>query len=344
MRIPPMYVLKRLGFLIAVMWTAASINFILPHLSPKDPIAEQVQQKIAMGGMPADAAQEMQDGLRILYGLDKPLWQQYLQYIWNTFRFDLGVSIFAYPRPVMDIISQTIWWTLGFAGIATILAFGIGTVLGALVGWSKAPRFFGLLIPPLALFSAIPGFVLALVLIYFGAFKMQQWTGRAFYFPLRGGYSNTTLIDVTNWGFWKDVAWHSVLPMLSMLLVSAGGWALGMRAMMVTVEGADYITFAEAKGLKGSRVFLRYAIRNCLLPQTTSLAMQLGAIVTGAVLVESMFSYPGIGNRLNTAISQFDYYVMYGIIFFLVVGIALATFLVDLVYPLLDPRISYQED
>jgi peptide/nickel transport system permease protein len=114
--------------------------------------------------------------------------------------------------------------------------------------------------------------------------------------------------------------------------------------MMVTVEGADHITFAEAKGLKGPRVFMRYAVRNCLLPQTTALAMQLGAIVTGAVLVESMFNYPGIGNRLNTAISQFDYPVMYGIIFFLVVGIALATFLVDLVYPLLDPRISYQED
>jgi peptide/nickel transport system permease protein len=128
-----------------------------------------------------------------------------------------------------------------------------------------------------------------------------------------------------------------------MLLVTTGGWALGMRAMMITVEGADYITFAEAKGLKGSRIFLRYAIRNCMLPQATALAMRLGAIVTGAVLVEGMFSYPGIGSRLNLAISQFDYYTMYGITFFLVVGIALATFIVDMMYPLLDPRISYQE-
>lgn len=128
-----------------------------------------------------------------------------------------------------------------------------------------------------------------------------------------------------------------------MLLVTTGGWALGMRAMMVTVEGADYITFAEAKGLKGSRIFFRYAVRNCMLPQMTGLAMRLGAIVTGAVLVETMFSYPGIGSRLNAAIAAFDYYTMYGIIFFLVVGIALATFIVDLMYPLLDPRISYQE-
>jgi peptide/nickel transport system permease protein len=338
-----MYVLKRLGFLLAVMWTAATLNFILPQLSPKDPVQEQVTQKIALMGQDSSAAQEMIDELKRIYGLDKPLWQQYLQYIWNTFRFELGRSIYQYPRPVMDIIGQTIWWTIGFAGTATILAFFLGTVLGALVGWSKAPKFFGYLIPPLAMFSAVPGFIIALVLIYFLAFKMQQWTGGTFYFPLRGGYANDTLIDITNFAFWKDVAWHSALPALSMLLVTTGGWALGMRAMMVTVEGADYITFAEAKGLKGSRIFFRYALRNCMLPQATALAMQLGAIVSGATLVENMFSYPGIGSRLGAAIAQFDYYVMYGIIFFLVVGIALATFIVDLTYPLLDPRISYQE-
>lgn len=343
MRIPLGYVIKRIGFLLAVMWTAASINFVLPHLSPKDPVAEQVTQKIALMGESSVEAQQMIDGLKQLYGLDKPLWQQYLRYLWNTFRFDLGFSIAAYPRPVMDIIGQTIWWTLGFAGTATILAFIIGTVLGAMVGWSKAPKFFGYFIPPLALFSAVPGFILALVLIYFFAFKLQQWTGGAFYFPLRGGYSNETVIDVKDIHFWLDVGWHSVLPALSMLLVTTGGWALGMRAMMVTVEGADYITFAEAKGLKGSRIFLRYAVRNCMLPQATALAMQLGAIVSGATLVESMFNYPGIGTRLSAAIAAFDYYTMYGIIFFLVVGIALATFMVDLLYPLLDPRISYEE-
>lgn len=344
MRIPLNYIIKRLGFLVLVMWAAATINFVLPHLSPKDPVAEQVSQRIAGGGITPESAQEMVDGLRVLYGLDKPLWQQYLKYLWNTFRFDLGKSIYQYPREVMDIIGQTIWWTLGFAGTATILAFVFGTVLGALVGWSRSPRVMGWLIPPLAVFSAVPGFVVALILIYFGAFKMQQWTHGTFYFPLRGGYSNDMLINVRDWRFWKDVLWHSMLPMVSMLLVGTGGWALGMRAMMVTVEGADYINFAEAKGLRNWTIFLRYAIRNCLLPQTTALAMQVGMIVTGAVLVESMFSYPGIGNRLNTAIQLFDYYVMYGIVFFLVVGIAFTTFIVDVIYPLLDPRISYQED
>jgi len=343
MRIPLSYVLKRIGFLFIVMWTAATINFILPHLSPKDPVQEQVIRKIATSGMSAVDADEMVAALKTLYGLDKPLWQQYVRYIWNTMRFDLGYSIASYPREVMDIIAETIWWTLGIVLVSTVLAFIIGIVLGALVGWSKAPRFWRAFIPPLAGFSAIPGFILALLLIFFLAFKLQQWTDGKFYFPLRGGYSNETLIDIGNWGFWKDVIWHSFLPMLSLLLVSAGGWALGMRAMMVTVEGQDFITYAEAKGLKNNRIFYRYAIRNCLLPQTTALAMQLGAIISGATLVESMFSYPGIGNQLGSAIANFDYYVMYGIIFFLVVGIALATFIVDMLYPLLDPRISYQE-
>ncbi len=190
MRVPLSYVIKRIGFLFAVMWTAATINFILPHLSPKDPVAEQVTQKIAMMGESSLAAADMIASLKTLYGLDLPLWQQYLRYLWNTFRFDLGFSIFSYPRPVMDIIGQTIWWTIGFMGTATILAFLMGTILGALVGWSKAPKWLGYLIPPLAMFSAVPGFILALVLIYFFAFKMQQWTDGKFYFPLRGGYSN----------------------------------------------------------------------------------------------------------------------------------------------------------
>ena len=243
--------------------------------------------------------QEMIDSLKELYGLDLPLWQQYLRYLWNTFRFDLGFSIFClsptgdgYHRADDLVDDRALWarrrsWPLSWAPSSA-----------RWWGGPKPPSVFGYFIPPLAMFSAVPGFILALVLIYFFAFKMQQWTDGSFYFPLRGGYSNDTLVDPTNIDFWLDVAWHSVLPAISMLLVTTGGWALGMRAMMVTVEGADYITFAEAKGLKGSRIFLRYAVRNCMLPQTTALAMQLGAIVSGATLVEGMFSYPGIGSGL----------------------------------------------
>lgn len=334
MRIPLSYVLRRIGFLVAVLFTAATINFLIPKLVPRDPVQELINQRIASGGLTSEGAAEFRDSLRTLYGLDKPLWQQYLTYIWNTMRFDLGYSIINYPQRVGTIIGNTIFWTLGFVSISTILAFLIGTVVGALVGWSKTSKLFSWLMPPLAAFSAIPAFVLALVLIYFLAFKAKM-------FPFRGGFSVMVDKDWSNPQFLLDVLRHALLPGLSMLLVSVGGWSLGMRSMMVTVEGADYITFAEAKGLKGSRIFFRYALRNTLLPQVTSLAMQLGLIVSGATLVETIFSYPGIGNRLGAAIAALDYPVIYGIVFFLVVGIAIATLIVDLIYPFLDPRISY---
>lgn len=334
MRIPLSYVIKRVGFLVAVLFTAATINFIIPKLAPRDPVTELINQKIASGGLTSEGAAEFGDSLRKLYGLDKPLWQQYLTYIWNMMRFDLGYSIINYPQRVSFIINQTVYWTLGFVLTSTLLAFVLGTVVGALVGWSKTSKWLSWLMPPLAMFSAIPAFILALVLIYLLAFKAKA-------FPLRGGFDVTIDKDWSNPKFLLDVVHHAMLPGLAMLLTSIGGWSLTMRAMMVTVEGADYMTFAEAKGLKGRRLFFRYALRNTLLPQITALAMQLGLIVSGATLVETMFAYPGIGNRLGGAIRALDYPVIYGIVFFLVVGIAVATLLVDLMYPLLDPRISY---
>jgi len=321
---------------VVVLLTAATINFLIPKLTPRDPVQEQVTMKIATMGLASEGATEMVASLKKLYGLDKPLWQQYLTYIWNTMQFKLGYSIANYPKPVNEIIQETIWWTLGFVMTATVFAFLIGTVVGALVGWSKTSKYLSWLMPPLAMFSAVPAFILALLLIYYLAFKAQL-------FPLRGGYAPELDIDWSSAEFLLDVAHHAALPALSLLLVSVGGWALTMRAMMVTVEGADYITFAEAKGLKGSTIFFRYALRNTLLPQITALAMQLGFIVSGSTLVENMFGYPGIGRRLGGAIAAFDYPVIYGIVFFLVVGIAVATLLVDLLYPFLDPRISYSE-
>lgn len=333
-RIPLSYVLKRIMFLFVVLWTAATINFLIPKLTPRDPVAEWVQQRIALTGQSAAGSAEQIESLKKLYGLDLPLWKQYLNYLWNTLTFNLGYSIQSYPQTVNSIIGQTIWWTIGFAGLSTILAFLIGTVVGALVGWSKTSKYVSWLMPPLAMFSAVPAFILALIFIYYFAFRLQ-------WFPLSRGYSAFIEVDWGSFEFWKDVLWHAMLPAISLLLVSVGGWALGMRAMMITVEGADYITFAEAKGLKESRIFFRYALRNTLLPQVTSLAMQLGFIVSGATLVEAIFGYPGIGQRLGGAIAALDYNVIYGIVFFLIMGIALATFFVDMLYPFLDPRISY---
>src|SRR5205823_4589908 len=144
-------------------------------------------------------------------------------------------------------------------------------------------------------------------------------------------------------GFALDVLYHSILPALSIVLASLGFWALGMRAMMVNTSGEDYMLFAEAKGLKSKRVFLGYAMRNALLPQTTTLALSLGTILSGALLVEVVFNYAGMGSVLFRAVSAFDYFTIYGVVFFIIVGVALATLALDLLYPILDPRIRYNK-
>lgn len=329
------YILKRLGFLIWVMWTAATLNFLLPRLTPRDPIQMMITERVATMGLTAAEQQAQIESFRKLLGLDRPLWQQYVDYMLGMMRFDLGVSIRNYPKTVNELIGQSILWTIGLVGTSTILAVVIGTLLGALLGWRKTGKMFSWLIPPLMVFSATPAFVLALVLIYFLAFKAKL-------FPLGRPYGLFTVPDWSSIKFWLEVIHHAVLPATSLILVSAGGWALGMRAMMVTVEGDDYMIFGEAKGLTGKRLFFQYAMRNALLPQVTGLAIQLGSLVSGSTLVEVYFQYPGLGTRLSNAIGQFDYNVISGIVFLLVAGIAIATFIVDMIYPKLDPRITYR--
>mgnify|MGYP000694253946 CR=1 FL=1 len=330
------YIIRRVLFLIGVIWSAATLNFILPHLAPRDPIKELITQRVATMGLTAEGMNEQIESMKKLFGLDQPLWKQYLTYMGKILRFDLGFSIMNYPRTVNELIAQAIPYTLSIVGVSTILAFLLGTIAGALLGWTKSKLFVNLFLPPMMIFSATPSFVIALILIYYLAFKARL-------FPLGRPYGMFTKVDWSSFKFWLEVIHHAMLPCISLILVSMGGWSLGMRAMMVTVEGDDYMTFGEAKGLKGARLFFQYALRNALLPQVTGLAVQLGGIVSGSTLVEVYFQYPGLGSQLGGAIASFDYYMISGIVFLLVAGIALATFLVDMLYPFIDPRISYQK-
>ena len=330
------YILRRVFFLFMVIWTAATINFFLPRMTGRDPIREQMMQQIASQGRKAEDAEQMIATYVRLFGLDKPLWQQYVTYITNVMRFDFGYSIQSYPRTVMEIIIARGRVTLPFVGISIIIAFTIGVLLGALLGWNRSPRWMsGVVVPPLMVLSSVPQFLVALVLIYFVGFKWKM-------FPMSLPYPSTMQEDWGNINFLLAYGRHAVLPILSIVLVEASGWALGMRAMMVTVDGEDYAVFAEAKGLKKSRIFFRYLMRNALLPSLTGLALRLGFIITGSAVTENFFAYNGIGTALGTAISTFDYFMLYGIVIIMVMSIAFATFIMDMVYPLLDPRISYR--
>jgi peptide/nickel transport system permease protein len=257
-----------------------------------------------------------------------------VHYLEDTARLDFNYSIANYPRTVRDMIAEAVPWTVGLLGTTTLLSFAIGTFLGALLAWPRAPRWLRYLMPPLWALHAIPFFLLGLILMYLLAFRLD-------WLPIFGGYSPGAT-PALSLRFVLDVLAHAALPALSIVLVATGGWALGMRGMMVTTMGEDYVVFAEAKGLRASTVFLCYCVRNAILPQTTALALALGQVLSGAVLVEVIFGYPGIGALLFQAIQENDQFLIQGIVFTVIVALGLATFILDVFYPLLDPRISYR--
>jgi peptide/nickel transport system permease protein len=330
----PDYLVKRLGLFLLVIWVAATVNFFLPRLSGNDPVREKLIQQALTGGYVQAGMQQMVEEYQSKFGLDKPLWQQYIYYLGDMARFDFNYSISNYPKKVITIIGDAIPWTVGLLGTTIIIAVLIGSLLGALLAWPRAPKSLHVLLPPLLTLSAIPYYLLGLVLLYVFAFQLK-------WFPIFGGYTAGT-IPTPSLEYWLDVLRHATLPALSIVLASVGFWALGMRAMMVTTQGEDYMTFAEAKGLKDKTLFGRYAVRNALLPQATALVLTLGHILSGAVLVEVVFAYPGLGTVLYRAIREYDYFLIQGVTFLVIVSIALATLILDLIYPLLDPRITYR--
>src|SRR5262245_16085126 len=269
------------------------------------------------------------------FGLDRPLWKQYVTYLRDVCRFDFNYSISSYPRTVNSIIAEALPWTVGLLGTTTLLSFTIGSLLGALLAWPGAPRGVRFLMPPLWALHAIPFFLLGLILMYLLAFQLKL-------LPMFGGYTVGAFPAMTL-AFVGDVLKHAILPALSITLVAMGGWALTMRGMMVTTQGEDYVTLAEAKGLKSLTIFLRYCVRNAILPQTTALALSLGQILSGAVLVEVIFAYPGIGTVLYHAIRENDHFLIQGIVFSVIVALGVATLMLDLIYPWLDPRITYRK-
>jgi peptide/nickel transport system permease protein len=328
------YVLKRFGIFLLIVWLAGSINFLLPRVNSQNPIRQKLMEQAILGGYVQAGIEQMAAQYESKFGLDRPLWQQYLTYLSDLSHLDFNYSISNYPRTVTEMMLEALPWTIGLLSVTTLLSFGIGTLLGAFLGWPRAPRWLHLLLPPLLALHAIPFFLLGLVLMYVLAF----WANLL---PMFGGYSAGTFPSLSV-PFVLDILGHSILPALSIILVSIGGWALGMRAMMVTTQGEDYVNFADAKGLLARTVFLHYAVRNALLPQVTALALVLGHIVSGAVLVEVIFAFPGMGTVLYHAIRESDFFLVQGIVFTVIVTLGLATLLLDLCYPLLDPRITYR--
>jgi len=330
------YITRRFLFFLLVVWLASTVIFILPRLSGQDPVKEKLLLEAQRGGHMQAGLEEMAATYQERLGLDKPLLTQYKNFLFDIVRFDLGPSIAFFPKSVNAILKDSMIWSLGLLGIATIIAFTVGNLAGALLAWPRSPRALHYLFMPFLTLSAIPYYLLGLLLVYLFAFKLQ-------WLPLFGGYSVGSIPKWTDFDFLLDVGRHGLLPGLSIVLAAIGFWALGMRGMMVTTQGEDFMIQADAKGLNPRRIFYRYGVRNAILPQTTALALSLGRVFIGSVLVEVIFRYPGLGNTLYQSIRLSDYFVIRGIIFLVILALALATFLMDVTYPLFDPRISYSK-
>lgn len=329
------YVLKRLGVFLLVMWGAATFSFFLPRIADVNPIEERMAQLASRGAVSVGNTEAMIKNFEKRFGLDKPLAEQYVRYLWNTARFDFGFSIAFFPTSVGSIIREALPWTIVLLTVVTFMNFTIGVLLGAVLAWPRAPAFVKVVAPPFMGLSAIPYYLIGIGLIYLFAFSWQI-------LPISGGYNIGSSPQWSSAFLW-DAVRHSILPAASIVLSGIGFWAIGMRGMMTMTMGEDYMLLAESKGLKGWRLFIWYGMRNAMLPQITALALSLGHIVSGAILVEVVFSYPGIGGMLVQAIRNFDFTLLYGIVYLTILGIAIATFILDLTYPRLDPRITYEK-
>jgi peptide/nickel transport system permease protein len=269
--------------------------------------------------------------LYILFGLDtkQSLWSQYLDYWGQLFHGDLGLSFTFFPTPVSEVLGQALPWTIFLVGLTTCLSFLLGTGLGTYAGWKRGTWVEGIL-PATTFLSSVPYFWLGLIAI-------TLFAGTDSFFPSSGGFEPGT-VPGWSWEFIGTAVRHSLLPAATILVTSMSGWILSMRNMMVTVSGEDYITVAHAKGLSERRVMLKYAARNALLPNVSGFALSLGFIVSGALLVEIVFSYPGIGYELLQAVGSHDYPLMQGVFLVITLSVLAANLLADVAYLLLDPR------
>lgn len=327
------YIGQRFLILLATVYISLTLVFFVPRLVPGDPLAAIFANMAAMGG--SMNAPEMVDEYRRLFGLDRSIMEQYISFWRELFRGNLGLSISSFPAQVGDMLMSALPWTIGLLTVTTILSWVFGSILGAVIGWrGRKAGVFRILVPTALVLYTTPYYILALILVFVFAF---QWP----IFPLSGAYSVGMRPGFTM-PFILDVLRHAVLPALSILLVSLGWWFLSMRSLIITLKGEDYILNADAMGIKEQRVMWGYAFRNALLPQVTGLAISLGNIVGGALITEVIFAYPGVGYRIYNAIQSLDYPVIQGGVLLIVIAVATANFLIDILYPLIDPRIRHQ--
>jgi peptide/nickel transport system permease protein len=320
------YVLRRIGFFAFTLWAALTINFFIPRLMPGNP-AEAL-----IGRFHGRVSGQALHALEVAFGVDnhQSLMSQYFEYMRNCFTGNFGTSITFFPQSVGHVIMSALPWTLGLVGVTTVLAFLAGTLIGAVSAWRRGGIADSLLPPLFVVASAFPYFWIAMMaVLVFGV--LLGWA------PVGFGYSTGATPELS-WSFIGDVVSHAMLPALTILITSIGGWVLTMRNNMVTTLAEDYIRMARAKGLPSRRIMVDYAARNAILPNLTGFAMSLGFVISGAILVEYVFAYPGLGFMLLQAVQNEDYALMQALFLLITVAVLVSVLVADLMTAVLDPR------
>jgi len=321
------FLLRRLSFYIAAFLAAATINFFLPRMMPGDPI------QIMFASAGSELSLENLNALKLTFGfIDAPIGEQYLAYLKSVFTGDLGRSIKYFPLPVTELLARALVWTVGLVGIATLVAFTIGTTMGIMAAWRRGTLFDSLVSLSAIFSSSVPAVVVSLIMLFVFGYTLG-------WFP--NGYAADPLLDPAwSWQYISSVIYHGTLPMLTMVIVLTGGFAVTMRNNMINLLGEDYIVMGRAKGLSDRRVMFWYAARNALLPTVSSLAIAIGTVLGGSLVTEVVFNYPGLGNTLYQAIIARDYPVIQGQLLIMTAAMLISNFAVDLSYVVLDPRLK----
>ena len=326
------YALRRVLQFVLVVFIGINIAFVVTHATPIDPVEQSIAAATAFGSTSPEAIAMMRESLRELYGLQGSFGEQYLSFWKRIVVLDFGPSLSAFPTPVATLIGRALPWTAGLLLVATTLTWVLGNLLGGLAGYfseSRALRFTGLVLMGL---HPIPYYIVALlVLIVFG----YVWP----VLPISGG-AQMNMARGWNLDFALSVLRHSILPILTLVLVGLGGWFMGMRSLVSNIVSEDYVVYAELGGVARGRILRSYVMRNALVPQVTGLALSLGGIFNGAIITEYVFGYPGMGALLIDAVHAGDYSLVLGLTSVSIVTVSFAVLLIDMLYPLLDPRVK----
>jgi len=320
------FALRRVGFFVLTLWAAVTLNFFLPRMMPGNPALAMMAK--FHGRLSGQALKS----LEVLFGVGthQSLLSQYVHYLGQVATGNFGTSLFFYPQAVSQVVLGAIPWTLGLVGVTTILAFVLGTGLGIVTAWRRGSRLDGLLPPVFVITSAIPYFWVGMMFILIFGIRLK-------WLPYTFGYDPSATPGL-NGPFIANVLEHAILPALALLITTIGTWILTMRNTMVSVLAEDYVRMARAKGLPGRRIMYDYAARNAILPNLTGFAMSLGFVVGGAILIEYVFDYPGVGYMLLQAVENEDYPLMQALFLLITVAVLVAILLSDIATALLDPR------